>query len=565
MNDGIKCPNCGSHMCEWFGIAKDTFGTTVVQDDLGYIASYQNRADFNPPAQKMPMTVFTWLLTWFSIFNLCAAFNRFTSLQIDEGLCYILSAILLLLWPAYKFYKSTQYNETTYLELLDIYGRSVVCRTCGYTFVVDNGEQQVDQAPQYGEQQTNDVPQENEGASIPAEEAAANSANSISAEQEVANLINQSSQVQQQIIMERAKERDKEEKDRMKKNLGVLVDKSKSKMLTGANNLLEKAQEEDFANKIPVKKIAIAAAVAIVCVGGYFMFGKFGVSRYESKVNSYAEAASVMPPIIAELELMDENYDQSAVDAMAAKLESAAANLKSIHDDLKSTTPPDKYSVEHIRLVKSIELERAILLKTAEVLAPGRDIEKVNGNVQELTAKQNAIIDQIKFEGIDFSKLKEQPKLVNLLAKYTVARKEKRSKEAKEIIAKGRKAQHEKVKNFREKTEVVYVITQVTRKDGEVELYGEFYNGTDKPVSRVTKMQIDVEAFDEINNPGKVMAAIKGYNVPEVKFSSILKPKQSAVIPLTIPIDGVKAGPTTHFSAEAHDLTWMSLKPKKQP
>ncbi len=307
------------------------------------------------------------------------------------------------------------------------------------------------------------------------------------------------------------------------------------------------------------KKIAMfvggVAMAGILAFAGYKSLDLIGPMRYESKAKSYVEIVLDTKPVFESLAALDKNYTDEKITEAKGKLQDALTKLAALEAELMGAEVPKKYSVEHIRMMKSIEAERKLL----EICINDLEDPKKN-TIKKFYLKPNYEMNRKCLNGVvigsaDFKSMSYQNTLLNKamnnFEKMYVERgkkqeadnraaqladAKKKQDEAKKTASAGQLAAGPKQAEIndaaRSAKELSFITEIVNRKGGELAITGSFFNGYDKPVLRVADLHVEVVL---INN-GKEVAQVRDCVVSDVPLGvKVLMPNAMSAAVINIP------------------------------
>ncbi len=321
-----------------------------------------------------------------------------------------------------------------------------------------------------------------------------------------------------------------------------------------AGGALKTALQGESGKKIAMVVGGVAMA-GILAFAGYKSLDLIGPMRYESKAKSYVEIVLDTKPVFESLASLDKNYTDEKITEAKGKLQDALAKLAALEAELMGAEVPKKYSVEHIRMMKSIEAERSLL----EICINDLEDPKKN-TIKRIYLKPHYEMNRKCLNGVvigsaDFKSMSYQNKLLNKAmnnfekmyvergkkqeadnraAKMTDAK--KKQDEAKKTASAGQLAAGPKQAEIndaaRSAKELSFITEIVNRKGGELAITGSFFNGYDKPVLRVADLHVEVVL---INN-GKEVALVRDCVVSDVPLGvKVLMPSAMSAAVINIP------------------------------
>lgn len=321
-----------------------------------------------------------------------------------------------------------------------------------------------------------------------------------------------------------------------------------------AGGALKTALQGESGKKIAMVVGGVAMA-GILAFAGYKSLDLIGPMRYESKAKSYVEIVLDTKPVFESLASLDKNYTDEKITEAKGKLQDALAKLAALEAELMGAEVPKKYSVEHIRMMKSIEAERSLL----EICINDLEDPKKN-TIKRIYLKPHYEMNRKCLNGVvigsaDFKSMSYQNKLLNKAmnnfekmyvergkkqeadnraAKMADAKKKqdeaKKTSSAGQLTAGPKQAEINDV--ARSAKELSFITEIVNRKGGELAIAGSFFNGYDKPVLRVADLHVEVVL---INN-GKEVAQVRDCVVSDVPLGvKVLMPNAMSAAVINIP------------------------------
>ena len=321
-----------------------------------------------------------------------------------------------------------------------------------------------------------------------------------------------------------------------------------------AGDVLKTALQGESGKKI-AKVVGSVAMAGILAFAGYKSLDLIGPMRYESKAKSYVEIVLDTKPVFESLAALDKNYTDENITEAKGKLQDALTKLAALEAELMGAEVPKKYSVEHIRMMKSIEAERELL----EICINDLEDPKKN-TIKKLYLKPHYEMNRKCLNGVvigsaDFKAMFYQNTLLNKamnnFEKMYVERGKKQEADNRAAkLADAKKKQDEAKKTSsagqltagpkqaeindvaRSAKELSFITEIVNRKGGELAIAGSFFNGYDKPVLRVADLHVEVVL---INN-GKEVALVRDCVVSDVPLGvRVLMPNAMSAAVINIP------------------------------
>ncbi|MBP3721886.1 MAG: hypothetical protein J6I62_01360 [Selenomonadaceae bacterium] len=245
----------------------------------------------------------------------------------------------------------------------------------------------------------------------------------------------------------------------------------------------------------------VLAVVAVLFL--YVGRGFYITSHYESKckdvITILSDANKLSDKFNAASGDPKDGDTKDAID----ELEDTAKEIASLNESLKSLTPPEGKQGERTQITSYLDKYEIMFREAHKVMSvKGLIIEKVNPDEYKIAV--NSVTEYIKtyqdaykmppifIKGENVKSVLDMEKFTNAWKDCFTRREEKDKafyKERKKEYEARLKEANESIKS---KNEVGFLVSDVVKRDDDIVIKGNFYNGTDKGVRGIEEVTVDL-------------------------------------------------------------------------
>lgn len=333
------------------------------------------------------------------------------------------------------------------------------------------------------------------------------------------------------------------------------------------------AESAEFVSDAPKKKInkkpfIVAAAVVLIVIIGFIVYGTMNNQKYEAKSKELITVSSDISKIIEDIGKLNGDPASDDTKKVVARLNDASKKIETLHGDIQKIEPPDDLKSQKEPLLTFMERERDVLKQTADILSydkllvDTRNLQEITEKVSNYIAAVNSLssLSDAKVNGQNAKNLVDYEKLNHALGGYLDKKRMHDKEYADKKFSRYRKEVADKNEEEIKSKEVVFLTDNVQRSGNDILIYGTFYNGTKDIVSSIKNMLVDVTLYsfdDEV-------LSLKDVSFQDPNLAHITLSQNSKTGQVIIRLSGKATNDDfNHFAVNVHKIHWTVRRAKK--
>lgn len=257
---------------------------------------------------------------------------------------------------------------------------------------------------------------------------------------------------------------------------------------------------QEFWQNKTARTIVCAVLAFLILYAGH---GLYVTRHYESTCRDVISILSDVNKLSDKLNVANGDPEDGDTEDAIDELESAAEEIASINESLKSLTPPEGKQGERTQITSYLDKYEIMFREAHKAMnAKGLLIEKVNPDEWKIatnstneymkTYQMMSAMTPIFISGENIKSVLD----VEKFSKAWMGCLTKREKKDKDFYKEKEKEYKAKLKEANEsiksKNEVGFLVEEVVKKDDNIVVKGDFYNGTDKGVRGIEEVTVNL-------------------------------------------------------------------------